>query len=194
MSLAFNAFFGGGIMMDSMISIDEKKEFLKWFLNSFQLKRRECAWLLNYLISDDRLMEKIHFVDGAKFCPKGIVISTIDVDKIPFCYYRHKHITMDAEKAFHDIRLNDHEEVYIQLNFPNASTNFQYAAVLEENPFMEKNTNLNIADKIIAELFLDKMIEKAKMEYLKKQIDKALDLRNEELFHQLVKKLNGFHR
>ena len=48
-------------------------------------------------------------------------------------------MTTDAEKSFHDIRLNRDEDIYIQLNFHESSSTLpQYVAVLEENPFMPK--------------------------------------------------------
>ena len=35
-------------------------------LNNYQLKQRECVWILNYLMSHDQLMHKVHFVEHAK--------------------------------------------------------------------------------------------------------------------------------
>lgn len=172
-----------------MVSIVEKKEFLKWFLNSFQLKRRECAWLLNYLMSDDTLMEKVHFVNDAEYCPKGIVISTIDVEKIPFCYYRHKHITLDAEKAFHDIRLNSEEDVYIQLNFPNPTSYTQYLAVLEDNPYSPNKLETQLSDQLAVEMLIAHLDKKYKKEQLMKKIDQALETGDKEQFLLLSEKL-----
>ena len=44
-------------------------------LNNYQLKQRECVWILNYLMSHDQLMHKVHFVEHAKYCPRGLVMS-----------------------------------------------------------------------------------------------------------------------
>ena len=54
-----------GMLMAAPISVNEKKEFVRWFLNNYQLKRRECVWILNYLMSHDQLMEKVHCVENA---------------------------------------------------------------------------------------------------------------------------------
>jgi uncharacterized protein YpiB (UPF0302 family) len=169
-------------MVSSTISVLEKKDFLKWFLNNYQLKRRECAWLLNYLMSDDQLMEKVHFVENAEYCPKSLIISANDVDCIPFSFHKRQHVTMDAEKSFHDIRLNKEEEIFIQLNFKNAKKVPQFIAVLEDNPFVpiDKET-----EKIYS-LFADLIIDQAKYQYEKKQllvkIDQALDSGDKENF------------
>lgn len=168
--------------MSSTISVLEKKDFLKWFLNNYQLKRRECAWLLNYLMSDDHLMEKVHFVENAEYCPKSLIISANDVDCIPFSFHKRQHVTMDAEKSFHDIRLNKEEEIYIQLNFKDAKKNPQYVSVLEDNPFtpIDKDT-----EKIYS-LFADLIIDQAKYQFEKKRllqlIDDALDSGDKESF------------
>lgn len=52
--------------MQTPVSVNEKKDFIRWFLNHYQLKRRECVWILNYLMSHDSLMEKVHFVEQAE--------------------------------------------------------------------------------------------------------------------------------
>ncbi|MFN7252220.1 MAG: ReoY family proteolytic degradation factor [Anaerobacillus sp.] len=168
--------------MSSTISVLEKKDFLKWFLNNYQLKRRECAWLLNYLMSDDDLMEKVHFVESAEYCPKSLIISANDVDSIPFSFQKRQHVTMDAEKSFHDIRLNKEEEIYIQLNFKDAKKNPQYVSVLEDNPFIpiDKDT-----EKLFS-LFADLIIDQAKYQFEKKRllqlIDEALDTGDKDNF------------
>lgn len=45
-------------MVAAPVSVNEKKDFIRWFLNHYQLKRRECVWILNYLMSHDQLMKK----------------------------------------------------------------------------------------------------------------------------------------
>ncbi|MGO4888101.1 ReoY family proteolytic degradation factor [Anaerobacillus sp. MEB173] len=176
--------------MSFIISVVEKKDFLNWFLNKHQLKRRECAWLLNYLLSDDALMEKVHFVEHAEYCPKGLIISANDVDSIPFTYHKEQHVTMDAEKCFHDIRLNSDEDVYIQLNFSGAKTNPQYAAVLEENPFLPVNDESNQVNSVLAEIILDKVMMDFQRRQLLEAIDEALERNDRERFIELSNQLN----
>ncbi|TLS35900.1 ReoY family proteolytic degradation factor [Pseudalkalibacillus caeni] len=176
--------------MSSSVSVVEKKDFLKWFLKNYQVKKRECVWLLNYLISDEVLMGNVHFVENAEFCPKALVISTHCVDNAPFRFYKQNIITTDPEKSFHDIRLNQNEPIYIQLNFKAKNTSPHYVAVLEENPFLPENM---VADKKFAfwaEMFLDESFASFKKEKLLKQIDEALDEKNQEVFLRLSEQLN----
>jgi uncharacterized protein YpiB (UPF0302 family) len=175
--------------MTTPVSVNEKKEFIRWFLNRYQLKRRECVWILNYLMSHDQLMKKVHFVEEAQYCPRGLVMSTHCVEDVPFRFYKENIMTTDAEKSFHDIRLNKEEDIYIQLNFSKSNASYQYAAVLEENPFMPKYLVINEKDRIIAEQFLKESIQIFQRDRLLKAIDDALDRQDKEMFEKLSEQL-----
>ncbi|MBB5172874.1 ReoY family proteolytic degradation factor [Texcoconibacillus texcoconensis] len=173
--------------MNSSIPVMEKRDFLKWFLDEYQLKRRECAWLLNYLMSDDSLMERVHFVEQAEHCPKALLISTSDVDKVPFAFHKKQHVTMDAEKAFHDIRLNRHENVFVQLYFTDRLSVPQYVAVLEENPYLPANEEEINLRSLLAEMVMDQSLRHYRKEWLKQKIDESLKNKDEQSFNQYVK-------
>lgn len=181
---------GEGIQMSSTISVIEKKDFLKWFLNHYQLKRRECAWLLNYLMSDDQLMEKVHFVENAEYCPKSLIISANDVDSIPFSFHKRQHVTMDAEKSFHDIRLNKDEEIYIQLNFKDAKKNPQFVAVLEDNPFSPIDKDTEKIYSLFADLIIDQANYRFKKHQLNEKINRSLDEGDKDSFLKYTEELN----
>ncbi|WP_026581073.1 ReoY family proteolytic degradation factor [Bacillus sp. J33] len=176
--------------MATPVSVNEKKDFIRWFLNHYQLKRRECVWILNYLMSHDQLMEKVHFVEQAQYCPRGLIMSTHCVDEVPFRFYKENVMTTDAEKSFHDIRLNRDEEIYIQLNFHASNKAHQYAAVMEENPFMPKSLQISEKDRLIAERFLSESLEKFRREKLLELIDEALDKQDKKAFSILTQQLN----
>ncbi|UTR09638.1 MULTISPECIES: ReoY family proteolytic degradation factor [Evansella] len=176
--------------MNNPVPVMEKRDFLKWFLDQYQLKRRECAWLLNFLMSDELLMERVHFVEQADYCPKALVISASDVDSVPFAFHKNQHVTMDAEKSFHDIRLNRNEDVYIQLNFQNKQSIPQYMAVLEENPYLPVNKEEANVQSLLAEMVLDKAVRDYQLSGLEKAIDRALADGDERTFHDLVKQYN----
>ena len=173
--------------MNNPVPVMEKRDFLKWFLDQYQLKRRECAWLLNFLMSDEILMERVHFVEQADYCPKALVISASDVDSVPFAFHKNQHVTMDAEKSFHDIRLNRNEEIYIQLNFENKQAVPQYMTVLEENPYLPINKEEANVQSLLAEMILDESIRNHRLFQLEEAIDQALAAGNKNNFHDLVK-------
>jgi uncharacterized protein YpiB (UPF0302 family) len=176
--------------MTTPVSVNEKKEFIRWFLNRYQLKRRECVWILNYLMSHDQLMKKVHFVEESQYCPRGLVMSTHCVEDVPFRFYKENIMTTDAEKSFHDIRLNKDEDIYIQLNFSKANSSYQFAAVLEENPFMPKYLLINEKDRIVAEQFLKESLHSFQKNRLLEAIDRALDKGDKNNFKKLTEELN----
>ncbi|MCM3761236.1 ReoY family proteolytic degradation factor [Alkalihalobacillus oceani] len=180
--------------MDSIVSVVEKKEFLRGFLQQFELKRRECAWLLNYLMSDDQIMERVHFVEKAAHTPKALIISTKGVDTIPFSFHKQKHITTDAEKAFHDIRLNQTEDIYIELHFSGAKQYPPFLSVLEDNPYVPENLELAEAFQHEAEKLLERSIRSFKRKQLLQAIDEALDKGDESGFHRLVQELEQYQK
>ncbi|MGM9928158.1 MAG: ReoY family proteolytic degradation factor [Bacillus sp. (in: firmicutes)] len=172
--------------MTAIVSVNEKKEFIRWFLNHYQLKRRECVWILNYLMSHDQLMKQVHFVEDAQYCPRGLVMSTHCVEEVPFKFYKSNVMTTDAEKSFHDIRLNREEEIYISLHFRSAYSSHHYAAVLEKNPFVPTNGSNNERDKIVAERVIEQSIQTYQRNKLLEQIDQALDQKDYVAFEQLT--------
>lgn len=171
--------------MTSSIPILDKKAFIRWFLKNYQLKRRECVWILNYLLSNDRILENIHFVEEAHYCPRAIVMSSVESNGIPFRFYKGNVMTSDAEKSFHDIRLNPDESMYIQINFPNIPPHQTYLAALEENPYMPKYLHISEKDRVIAEQLLKNSMLAFQEEKILREIDEALDSGDKERFFEL---------
>jgi uncharacterized protein YpiB (UPF0302 family) len=171
--------------VNTPVSIKDKKEFIRWFLSHYQLKRRESVWILNYLINHDTLLEKVHFIREARFCPRGIIISTHCSGDPPFRFYKNNIVTTDAEKSFHDIRLNKEDPIYIQLNFKDAQQCASYVAVLEDNPFLPDDFFITEADQKLAKRVLDFSLFHYQKSRLQLKIDRALDNRNKEEFEAL---------
>ncbi|MDY0396569.1 ReoY family proteolytic degradation factor [Virgibacillus halophilus] len=176
--------------MQTPISVNEKKIFIQWFLNQYQLKKRESVWILNYLINHDDILEHIHFVREAKLCPRSIIISSECSKEVPFRFYKNHIVTTDAEKSFHDIRLNREEDLFIEVHFKNDRQNAMYVSVLEENPFIPKEHTITPQDEQVANDILRFVLYEYKMKRIKELIDKALDERNSSEFLRLSQELS----
>lgn len=176
--------------MEAPISVQDKKTFIEWFLNHYQLKKRESVWILNYLVNHDNLLSNVHFIREAKFCPRGIIISTQCSDDAPFRFYKNHLVTTDAEKSFHDIRMNREEALYVQLNFHNSNQNASYVAVLEDNPFIPDDYYITKSDEIIAEQLLEKVIYVHEKRKIQTAIDHCLDTNDQQMFMKLTCKLH----
>lgn len=169
-------------MTNTVIHPHEKKAFIYWFLNQYEMKVRESNWILTYLASNNKLLRNLHFVRHAKACPRSIIISTSCSNGPAFRFHRERLITSDPEKAFHDIRLNDDEPLYVQLNFHQWKQSPQYAFVLEENPFLSDENYITEEDKQEAERVINYTLQAQKKDRLLKKIDESLDERNYEKF------------
>lgn len=180
--------------MNSAISNAEKKGFLKWFLKHFRFHKRECVWLLNYFISDDLVMENIHFVENAEYCPKAVIISTVCSNDVPFRFYKDGIVTTDVEKSFHDIRLNPEESLYLQLNFYKSQKNPQYAVVSEENPYLPERLQPEKQFSFWADIVLDDAMQTFRYNRLYEQLNEALDKKDKETFMQLSCQLKQYKK
>ncbi|QTD42172.1 ReoY family proteolytic degradation factor [Sporosarcina sp. Te-1] len=176
--------------MTAMIPVAAKKDFVRWFLKRYKLKRRECVWILNYLLSHEQLLQNVHFTDEAHYCPRAMVISTTNSESIPFRFYKGNLMTADAEKSFHDLRLHPEEKMYIQLNFPNSHACPQYAMVREENPYLPDDLQVSERDRKIAEQLLEESAATMSLELLMRRVDEALDENDRERFLVLSSMLN----
>jgi uncharacterized protein YpiB (UPF0302 family) len=175
--------------MGEVITIAEKKTFIKWFLDKYELQNREAEWLLQYIASSDQLLERIHFIDNFRNLPKTILMSTKCVQMTPFKFYKNKRVTSDVEKAFLDIHHNPNEEIYIGLFFKDRSVSPEYAAVLEQNPMDDTRESIDALVSLQAEMVLDQAIRSFQMESLYVQIDQALDSGDQAAFTNLSARL-----
>lgn len=175
--------------MHPPVSIQEKRLFIHWFLDHYKLKSRASVWILNYVVKYNGILENIHFVREVKSCPRGIMITSVCSVKPAFYFYKEHLVTTDTDKAFHDIRLNEHQALYIQLNFKNAEQNIEYAGVLEENPFTKLEDSITAEDKQLTKDILNQTLYDYQKKTLEEKIDRALDELNQKEFIKLVQKL-----
>ena len=176
--------------MTAMIPVAAKKDFVRWFLKRYKLKRRECVWILNYLLSHEHLLQNVHFTDEAHYCPRAMVMSTMGSESIPFRFYKGNLMTADAEKSFHDLRLHPDDKMYVQLNFPNHHLCPEYASVREENPFLPTYLQVGDNDRKIAEILLAESMASMTEKMLMRGVDEALDTNDKERFFLLSAMLN----
>lgn len=176
--------------MHTPISIQNKKHFIKWFLRNFTLKKLEATWILNFLVKQETFLKKVSFVSDARFCPRAVILSSDCTDGVPFLFYKQHLVTEDIDKFFHDIRLHEEENIYIQLNFKQSNQNDLYATVLEENPFAPTETHITQQERNVSEKLLNQILVDTQLKKLKHDIDQALDEKNEDQFKKLVELLH----
>lgn len=154
----------------------EKKSFIQYLLKSHEAKRRECVWILNYILNHDSLLDKIHFTDEARSKELSMVIGFKDTIGIPFRYYVREVMSADAEKGFNKLRmLHEDEKFYIEVNYPGKYKDINYMDIVEGEVKTE------VESKEMHDLM--KEIVSMNHEYY---INQALDTNDKELFYQLT--------
>jgi uncharacterized protein YpiB (UPF0302 family) len=164
----------------------DKKEFMQWFLNTYQLAKKEYTWLFNYLRSTDEQLEKVHFVDyfDEKKHKKRIILHTNCSNRPGYFVFNMNDIVSDyPEKAFHNIRQNPEEHIYVKLEYRNKDKCTKWLDVVEDND------NGSTGFEVAAQLILEQSLENYTIDQLKKQIDQALIDGNKELFMKLTNEL-----
>jgi uncharacterized protein YpiB (UPF0302 family) len=173
--------------VNQLISIEEKKVFLKWFIDSYELKQRECLWLLNYILNDDRLLSLLKFVQSVAVCPRAMVIRTKTIPGNPFLYRKETVETDAPEKAFHDVRLDQEEPIYVSLIFPDSAHSVPYLSILEENPYETLQMKERYGGQALR--LVSHMEQTFLIERLNKEIDGALKTGDHGRFHELTDQL-----
>ncbi|TVP91644.1 ReoY family proteolytic degradation factor [Alkalibacterium sp.] len=177
--------------MSSRIQLKDKKKFLKWFLQRYQMKRRESMWILNYLLNHDIVLNKTKFVEQADKTPRGIKMAAVGVDDEPFRFYKEGQEFDHPEQAFHEVRLNWHTDLYIELLFQDAFLSPEYVTVLEDNPFAKWNDRLTPDIDEEVDDAVDAFYLQEQRQQLLDAIDQALETDNKTDFYSLVKELKA---
>ncbi|SFJ58803.1 YpiB family protein [Thermoflavimicrobium dichotomicum] len=171
--------------MGNSITVSEKKEFIEWFLDHYELQKKGAAFLLRYLSSDEKLLKKVHFVENVRYLWKSLIISTKCSNMPPFRFIKNKRVDSDVETAFFDIKFSPDEDIYIGLYFKDRNTCPEYAAVLEGNPMEKQDLVQDKLLSLFAEILLDQAVLDFQEKQLYKKIDDALATGDREAFLQL---------
>ncbi|MCO7127025.1 YpiB family protein [Sporolactobacillus shoreicorticis] len=178
--------------MEQTVSNGQKKTFFRWILDRHLLANREIIWLLHYLMSNDKLLGVIHIVDEVARVNRSITIACADDDRPIFRYVKTTVETNDPEKAFHDLRMNQEEDVYLELDIEMVRRSPIYFSVLEENP----NNIVDVHEKYgtMADYATVEAERNFIADRLNKAINEALDHGDQDQFYLLSKQLNQLRR
>jgi len=158
------------------VSIQKKKDFLQWFMQTYNIEAYEMNWFLQELLENERVLFHVHFVQEIQYCPKGIIISTDETNDVNFLFFKENVQTNDVYTAYHELHLYYNEAFYIQMNFPYSKQNNLYQNVLENE------ISYDYKMKEQTEEILTHLLYEGKVKYVKKEIDNALANGNVEKF------------
>lgn len=172
------------------IDVKEKKNFLNWFVTHASFSRREVCWILNYLANHEAILNNVHFVENADVTMRGLQIRDLTVQGEPIKLFLQGKFFDDSDQIFHEIRLNWKEALYIECLFENAWDNPGYLSILEDNPFLKWNENIDADVLASINHFLAEEEQMAQIKQLYQEIDRALEKGDEETFLCLSEAVN----
>lgn len=173
-----------------IIDVKEKKNFLNWFVTHASFSRREVCWILNYLANHEAILNNVHFVENADATNRGLQIRDLTVQGEPLKLFLQGKTFEDSDQIFHEIRLNWKEPLYIECLFENTWDSSSYLAILEDNPFMKWNENIDADVLESINQFLATEEQRAQIKQLYEEIDQALEMGDEETFLRLSEAVN----
>lgn len=172
------------------IDVQQKKKFLNWFVNHGTFSRREVLWILNYLANHEAILNNVHFVEAADQTNRGLQIRDTNQEGEAIQLYIKGKVFTDSDQAFHEIRLNWKEPLYLECLFDGAWQTSEFLSIIEDNPFAKWNER--ISPEIIEELegYFKEEERQAKLTLLYSQIDLALENGDKEAFLELSNEVN----
>jgi uncharacterized protein YpiB (UPF0302 family) len=181
--------------MSKWVSPIEKRNFLKWFIQHQQLKRLEARKVIEYILSNFHILEKVSFTEKIILKGRTIVISSMNSDEPGFLFYVNQQKTEEVSKALGDLMMNPYENVYIVFHFSGKMLNHRYLSLVE-NPVFENIKQYERFQKYEkeADVIIEKIMLEKEIEMIKKQIDDALDQMDSELFGRLTARLNELNK
>lgn len=158
-----------------MKTMTTKKEFLHWFLKNHKTKTKEGAWILNYILSNSRILERVQFVEYAKGTECGLRVASADSTSIPFTFFKGEINSTKPEEAFKEIKTSV-GPIFIEIHFENRLTNPLFISALEDVGVIANEDKLSLSERDLSEI--DKMlahsIKEGCINRIQRQIDHAL--------------------
>ncbi|MBO9128559.1 YpiB family protein [Bacillus sp. 165] len=177
--------------MKKWVSAIAKRNFLQWFLQEHRLKSTDGRRLLEFILNKPHILEHISFTEKLKPNEKTIIISSMNSDQIGFAFHYNQYKTTDISRALSELSSNPSGKVNLILHFYGKMLNHRYLQLIETSvsdnikQYERYERQSKETDTVITQAMLAK-----EKEHIKKQIDDALDQRDEQLFKKLVARLH----
>lgn len=173
--------------MKNKITVEDKKQFLYWFISHHTLANRQVIWILNHIYQHHVMLEKVHFVEHAEKAPRGMIVNTIDIEADQdFSYIRRDKVYHSTEVALHEVKFDWSTPLYIEVNFVDQMRSPEYLRVLEDNPFYDWNQTVpeELQDFITLQLKKTRLAHQLKR--IDAEIDRALETNDKAGFMKLT--------
>ncbi len=103
--------------MDRIKQNNRKKEFIQWFLNRHHLKSPETAAILQYILENEQLLDRVTIVEDIRYLPDAVLISATDADTVSYLLRLSNTYFEYVQDFLAHLRAFPPDEIFIRLAF-----------------------------------------------------------------------------
>jgi|GEM_PF-1322148 len=172
------------------VSSADKRQFLKWFLEKHKLKIADARILIEYILTQHHILDKLNFTDKINKSERNIIISSMNSDEIGFQFYNQQMRSDDVAKAMASIMNDPISKINLIIHFHGKLLDQRYTRLVGHSG-LENIRRYEQFEKYSSKAteIIDKVMLENEINRTKQKIDEALDQKNEKMFSDLVKKL-----
>lgn len=172
--------------MQEAYSVYQKKRYVRWFLDTYELKNPRTAKILNFIANDDELLQKIYFVEDVRRLPNALIVSATDASTVSFLCRINDVYYEDIDELIKVLEVEPPEELFVRLSFNREFLCFMCETVLDLKPEVGNKMFYYQVIRNLEDEINRRFYEKGKSkEVLITQIDEALLSGDRDLFQRL---------
>lgn len=160
---------------------EKKRNFIEWFIESYDLKRNATVWVLNHITANDDLVKNLRFVEDASVYEVGMVVTAKGSEGVPFKFHNKQQTIEQEETVLYELEPEEFEQlnIFVQINFEGSDECEDYQDLLADKLEFSKEEDSYIDS--ITELTL---IEGRRM-ILRNKINNSIKAQDKEEFKEL---------
>lgn len=171
--------------MHKQVDIFKKKEYIRWYLNTYKLKKPDTEKVLHLLLQETYLLEKVHFIEDIRNISNAILISTHDSHTISFILRLDNIYYYEVDEFINQLKNFPPDNIYLWLSFNRDFMCSMCKEVLVDSPQTKK---IALNQRVIKDLeheihksFFARDVYKKELLLL---IDQAIETNDQELFYK----------
>lgn len=176
--------------MSEAISVREKKFFLRNLLKKYDFRRSDIYWIKNYLLDNDRLLNRMRFVDDPDSLNNVIIITSKCAENPTVMQLvSDKVVYTDFDEINSMIRESARKKYYLYIEVSDSlyASNPYFVKVVEENK--KATATVSHQSKEDGELLVSLIMTQQEVKHLLEKIDEAIDKNDKKSFLTYTEKL-----
>ncbi|PKM81489.1 MAG: hypothetical protein CVU89_09300 [Firmicutes bacterium HGW-Firmicutes-14] len=173
--------------MEEAILVYKKKKYIDWFLEKHRLKRSDTAKILEFLIDNEELLIKTHFVEDVRYLPNALLISAVDSSTVSFLCRLNDRYYEDIDEIMNLLDSLPPEDFFVRLSFKSTVISSLQRAVLNNKQDIRRKIFYHqVVKRLEWELTRAIICKERHKTTLLAQIDLALQEGDKEKFFDLT--------